>query len=155
MYEYRGIVERVIDGDTAIIRVDLGFRCWVQVRVRLAGVFAPELKKNRRLPDGQGEWAAWKLEDELPVGEAVRIVSLYLDMYGRSVSQVWRVTDGECINAVMNDYLRNHPIFATDEDAVRARIRAASSQVQPGTPGSQVQPGTPGSQVQNQVQQEG
>jgi len=143
MYEYHGFVERVVDGDTVILRLDLGFRCWVQARVRLAGLFAPELKKSKSAPDAAGEWAAWKLEDELPVGTAVRIVSLSLDKYGRSVAQVWRVADGECISAVMADYLRDHPIFATDEDNIRARVRAAKDQVQPGTTRyNQVQPGT-------------
>jgi endonuclease YncB( thermonuclease family) len=129
MYEYVGVVERVIDGDTVIARIDLGFRCWVQVRVRLAGVFAPELKKRKSEPDGQGELAAWKLEDELPVGTAVRIVSLSLDKYGRSVAQIWRVADGECVTAIMADYLRDHPVFALDEDNIRARARAERDQV--------------------------
>lgn len=42
MYVYRATVERVIDGDTYTLRVDLGFRCAVSFEGRLHGVNCPE-----------------------------------------------------------------------------------------------------------------
>ena len=42
MYEYEGIVERVVDGDTIDCLLDLGFTTWKKIRVRLAGIDAPE-----------------------------------------------------------------------------------------------------------------
>ena len=42
-YRYRAQVLRVIDGDTYVIRVDLGFRIGVDVEVRLHGYNCPEL----------------------------------------------------------------------------------------------------------------
>lgn len=48
MYEYRAIVLRHLDGDTAQYRVDLGFRVHVEATIRLlgskAGVDTPEDK---------------------------------------------------------------------------------------------------------------
>ncbi|HHN73390.1 MAG TPA: thermonuclease family protein, partial [Thermopetrobacter sp.] len=41
-YRYRLRVLRVIDGDTLVARVDLGFETHVVVRLRLAGIDAPE-----------------------------------------------------------------------------------------------------------------
>jgi micrococcal nuclease len=44
MYTYRATVLRVIDGDTFDFDVDLGFRVRMGLRVRLAGVDAPEIR---------------------------------------------------------------------------------------------------------------
>lgn len=41
-YVYRAIAERVIDGDTYVIRIDLGFRCAVSFEGRLHGANCPE-----------------------------------------------------------------------------------------------------------------
>lgn len=43
-YVYRARLERVIDGDTCELVVDLGFRVQSRLRVRLLGYSAPELR---------------------------------------------------------------------------------------------------------------
>ena len=48
MYEYSAKVLRVIDGDTIELDVDLGFRVRRTLRVRLAGVDAPECRGASR-----------------------------------------------------------------------------------------------------------
>jgi len=99
MYDYNGIVERVIDGDTVILRLDLGFRCWVQgVRVRLLEVFAPELRAG-------GEAAKAKLEELLPVGASVLLQSHALDRYGRSLGYLFVDGNNDNINHAMRDWL--------------------------------------------------
>ena len=42
MYEYKAIVERVDDGDTIDVIIDLGFKTWKKVRVRMEGINTPE-----------------------------------------------------------------------------------------------------------------
>ncbi|MBA3689791.1 MAG: hypothetical protein H0W82_00060 [Actinobacteria bacterium] len=42
-YTYAADLMRVIDGDTFVMRVDLGFRVRIDVEVRLRGVDAPEV----------------------------------------------------------------------------------------------------------------
>ena len=42
MYEYRATVERVVDGDTYDLDIDLGLRVHTLTRVRLYGVDTPE-----------------------------------------------------------------------------------------------------------------
>ena len=44
MYEYRAIIDRVIDGDTIIVILDLGFKTFRKERIRLLGINAPELR---------------------------------------------------------------------------------------------------------------
>ena len=42
MYEYKAIVDRVVDGDTIDCTIDLGFKTWKKVRVRMEGINTPE-----------------------------------------------------------------------------------------------------------------
>jgi len=42
-YVRNAILLRVIDGDTVDLRIDLGFRVWIEQRVRLLGVDCPEM----------------------------------------------------------------------------------------------------------------
>lgn len=46
LYRYRGYVERVIDGDTIVCLVDLGFHTHRIQHVRLARIDAPELRTD-------------------------------------------------------------------------------------------------------------
>jgi len=45
-YEYRALLLRWIDGDTLLVRLDLGFNCSREERIRLAGINAWELNSN-------------------------------------------------------------------------------------------------------------
>ena len=43
MYEYRCRIDRVIDGDTVDVDIDLGFGVWMRKeRVRILGIDTPE-----------------------------------------------------------------------------------------------------------------
>jgi len=44
MYKYKAQIERVIDGDTAVFSVDLGFDVWTKIIVRFFGINAPETR---------------------------------------------------------------------------------------------------------------
>jgi micrococcal nuclease len=48
MYEYRGRIRRVIDGDTVEAEIDLGFHVTFTVTLRLTGINAPETKGAER-----------------------------------------------------------------------------------------------------------
>jgi micrococcal nuclease len=52
LYEYNAICTRVVDGDTIDARVDLGFNVWIECRVRLQGIDAPETR-TRNLEEKQ------------------------------------------------------------------------------------------------------
>lgn len=44
-YTYRASCDRVVDGDTFIGRIDLGFRVEVRVPVRIRNLWSPELRE--------------------------------------------------------------------------------------------------------------
>lgn len=43
MYTYKAYLDRVIDGDTILVNIDLGFSVFIEQRLRLRGLDAPEL----------------------------------------------------------------------------------------------------------------
>lgn len=45
-YTYAAKLERIIDGDTAVLRIDLGFDVTTKQHVRFKGYNAPEMKKT-------------------------------------------------------------------------------------------------------------
>ena len=62
MFEYACRVTRVIDGDTAELIIDLGFRLGYTAKVRLAGIQAPELKTGEPGAKSKAMLADWLLD---------------------------------------------------------------------------------------------
>lgn len=90
MWTYRARVIRVIDGDTLDLEVDLGFRVYHQVRVRLADVDAPEPRGDERERGLEAkafveEWAELlRHGSEWPL----RIATAKVGKYGRWLASV-------------------------------------------------------------------
>lgn len=57
LYHYRASLVRVIDGDTIVVKISLGFHVSIDVTVRIAGIDAPEMTGAER-PAGEAA-AAW------------------------------------------------------------------------------------------------
>jgi micrococcal nuclease len=78
------VVVRVIDGDTVVVNMDLGWHTWRHdEHVRLNGIDAPERTDPVR-------WAEAKtfVERLLPVGTEVLLVSEKLEKYGRTLGRI-------------------------------------------------------------------
>jgi endonuclease YncB( thermonuclease family) len=76
---YRGVVDRVQDGDTIYCKLDLGFDITIYARVRVLGINAPEIST----PAGQEATAFARVV--LPVGSKVSVTSYGWDKYGGRV----------------------------------------------------------------------
>lgn len=95
-YTRRATVERVIDGDTVVLTVDLGFYCYVRLSCRLFGIDTPELKT----PEGKA--ARDFLKGLLPVGKQVLVASIKPDKFaGRFDGVIY--ADAIDINKTMLD----------------------------------------------------
>ena len=57
MYEYKAIVDRVVDGDTIKCTIELGFSTWKKVTVRMEGINTPE-SRTRDLEEKERGFAA-------------------------------------------------------------------------------------------------
>ncbi len=47
LYTYKAFLEKVVDGDTLLVTIDLGFHIFIQQRLRLRGLDAPELGSKK------------------------------------------------------------------------------------------------------------
>jgi endonuclease YncB( thermonuclease family) len=98
-------VVRVVDGDTLVCTLDLGWGLWrMSAHVRLARVNAPELKA----PGGQEarDYVQRLLADSIAHGQAlpsVTLISHSVDKYGRTLADVI-VPDG-ALGFNLNDLL--------------------------------------------------
>lgn len=89
---YKAVVEKVIDGDTLLVRIDLGFDVWVNSRTRFRGINTEELtERGVHIADASDravkakEFVQKKLEGLLFV-----VIKTYkTDMYGRYVSDIF------------------------------------------------------------------
>lgn len=91
MYVYYAVVQRVVDGDTIDLLVDVGFRITVSDRFRLYGIDAPEPIGPEASEAGRAA-KAW-LVDRLPVGAVVQVHTVKpRDKYGRWLA--WVIDEG-------------------------------------------------------------
>ena len=101
LYTYRAVITRVIDGDTVVADIDLGFNTWRKdERLRLYGINAPEPRSATRKA---GLAATQALRDALE-GKQVVICTIKdcADSFGRYLARIF-VVEGEpvSINAAM------------------------------------------------------
>ena len=88
MFTYNAIVNRVIDGDTVVIDIDLGFGLWIKEEsVQLTGIDAPESRTSDLHEKMFGLHAKQYVENLLPEGSNVVYTSTQFqsDKYGRSL----------------------------------------------------------------------
>jgi len=82
-YVYKAIVKRVVDGDTLLLLIDLGFQVWKEQRIRLAGIDTPALD------EAGGQEAFHFVRDQLAKVKFVMLKTGKIDIYGRYVGDVF------------------------------------------------------------------
>jgi len=82
-YIYKAIVERVIDGDTLLLRIDLGFQVLKEQRVRLADIDTPSMDQPN------GKEATKYVRDQLAKVDFIMIKTNKIDVYGRYVGHIF------------------------------------------------------------------
>tara|TARA_R110002012_G_scaffold212004_1_gene382989 strand:- start:2282 stop:2713 length:432 start_codon:yes stop_codon:yes gene_type:complete len=107
MYEYSCTVDRVVDGDTIDVVLDLGFDILYRSRVRLYGIDTPESRTRNKDEKVRGKLASAFLQEAIDNGSRVIIETKLKDSkgkFGRVLGNV--VVDGININQEMvNNYL--------------------------------------------------
>ncbi len=83
MYEYSCKIDRVVDGDTVDVDIDLGFDVWMlKQRIRLYGVDTPESRTRDKVEKVFGNLAKEFVEKRLPVGSK-QVLRTKLDGKGK------------------------------------------------------------------------
>ncbi|MCF8339635.1 MAG: thermonuclease family protein [Chitinophagaceae bacterium] len=92
MYEYKATVKRIIDGDSLVLDIDLGFYMFMnETKIRLYGLDTPEMNSEDPLLRLQAVLATRYLYDNLKVGDKV-IIKTVLDKrekYGRLLGTIF------------------------------------------------------------------
>ena len=83
MYEYSVTIDRVVDGDTVDIWIDLGFDVRIFERVRMAGIDTPESRTRDLREKKFGKIATARVMELLPVGETFKAMSSSYDARGK------------------------------------------------------------------------
>lgn len=100
MYEYSCIVNRVVDGDTVDVDIDLGFGVWLKgQRVRLSGINAPETRTKDLEEKARGFKAKKFVEERLPTGSSQLLVSEKIGKYGRIIGTF--IIGGVTLSSIM------------------------------------------------------
>ena len=84
MYEYKCNVVRVIDGDTIVVDIDLGFEMWLKNQhVRVYGIDAPEVRTRDLVEKEAGLKATQFVNAYLLEGDITFISENFNGKYGR------------------------------------------------------------------------
>lgn len=94
---YDAVVVRVVDGDTVVLRVDVGFHIYTEVVCRLRGVYAPEMDSL------VGKDCRDKLVEMLPSSTSCVVKTYKTERYGRWLAEVW--TDDLFVNEDIKQYI--------------------------------------------------
>ena len=82
MYTYFTKIEKVVDGDTVDVFIDLGFKVWRSERIRLVGVDTAE----KNTPYGK---ATKEYLTQLLAGKIVKLEVFKPDKYGRYLGKIY------------------------------------------------------------------
>ena len=96
MYEYRANIVRVIDGDTVVVDIDLGFGVWLHdKRVRLLGIDAPKSRTRDKVEKKYGLMATEALKEELKDGAVLKTRLDGKGKYGRILGEFITIKETE------------------------------------------------------------
>jgi len=107
MYQYKAKILKVVDGDTVVIDLDLGFNVTLSnQKVRLSGVDTPESRTRNLEEKARGLLSKKKLQEKLPVGSWAKIETLKAgsndDKFGRILG-IFILEDGTILNQWLID----------------------------------------------------
>ena len=109
MYEYKAVVDRVVDGDTIDVTIDLGFKVWKKMRVRMEGINTPESRTRDLEEKKRGLAAKDRLKNILEFNNNECILKVSgVGKYGRALATGYFGQD-----LVINEAIYNSFIFVT------------------------------------------
>jgi micrococcal nuclease len=89
MYEYNAVLDRVVDGDTIDVTIDLGFNVWKKIRVRMEGINTPESRTRDLEEKKRGLAAKDRLVEILKFNDNKCILKVSgVGKYGRALATV-------------------------------------------------------------------
>jgi micrococcal nuclease len=109
MYTYNAELIRVVDGDTVIANVDLGFSVWTRANIRFYGIDAYESRTRDLEEKAKGLEAKELVQKMMDECEGKFILkSKGIDKYGRSLGIIMIPSESADLGSIdLNQYLVN------------------------------------------------
>ncbi len=99
MFKYNAMVTRIVDGDTVVVAVDLGFRIVRTIKIRFAGIDSYELKDKKNL---EKALAAKKYLEETILNKEIMLKSLKPGKYhDRYIAFLYLDNSKKSVNDIM------------------------------------------------------
>jgi len=116
MFEYQAQLLRVIDGDTVVLSIDLGFDISTRQTVRIAGINAPEIHSKNPTEKMMGIRARDKLSALLGHGTTELTVTTVKgnDKYGRYLASIFVSTAEGTSFSVADELLGQKLVWSYD-----------------------------------------
>ena len=104
-YEYKAILDRVVDGDTCDAMIDLGFNTWVKARIRFMGVDAWESRTRNKEEKVKGLAAKAYVKDLLENSDDGKfsIISHGVGKYGRVLGELFVKGHETSVNELLKE----------------------------------------------------
>lgn len=128
MYTYKCRINKVLDGDTVEIDLDLGFNTTLaNQKVRLLGVDTPESRTTNKEEKPRGLLSKKKLQEKLPVGSWAKITTHRSDnnddKFGRILGE-FILEDGTNVNKWMIENNYAVPYLGENKELVQEAHQA-------------------------------
>ena len=94
MFDYQCKVTRVVDGDTIDVNIDLGFKIWHKVRVRMLGIDTPASRTRNLEEKALGLASKARLKELLKGRQITLECSKGKGKFGRVLATVWAADKG-------------------------------------------------------------
>ena len=120
MYEYRCSIERVVDGDTVDVTIDLGFKIFHKARVRLYGIDTPESRTRDKDEIARGLLAKSYIVDKVESTENI-IIRTKKDAkgkFGRILGEL--IVDNTNLNEAMISKHLGVAYYGQSKEAIEA-----------------------------------
>jgi micrococcal nuclease len=102
MYKYKAKVERVVDGDTVDIVIDLGFKITTNQRIRMKGINTPETYNVKKESEEYKKGLAAKefVIQRMETNKYDAIIETNKDVgkYGRYIGTIWLADNTTSLN---------------------------------------------------------
>ena len=119
MYEYECKIVRVIDGDSIVVDIDLGFGLWIHGEsIRLFGVDCPECRSRDKEEKAAGIAAKKFVERFLQVGQTYTLKTQDKGKFGRYLGTISNET--ETVNKALVDEHLAVVYYGQNRDEVEA-----------------------------------
>ncbi len=97
LYTYKALVEKVVDGDTLWLNIDVGFSCWSRQKVRFRGIDCPEIDTKK------GQEAKEFVEARLKEVSFIVVKTHKSDKYDRYLADIFFLKDEENPRTVLEE----------------------------------------------------